>query len=1409
MLGKWWNRAGRREPVGVGGAAVAAGPGAVAAGGDIGIAVTGHGNSVYVGGAPRVAVSDYRFQVESVAAAEFREREEELAAMAAFCRAPEATDAAAAAYWRWLARAWAGKTALMAEFVLHPPPDVDVVSFFITSRLNRQNNRAAFCEVVHRQLYALLGQEEPAVTEYTREESLRAAMERAAASCAARGRRLVLVVDGLDEDRGVLAGPDSHSIAALLPRAPSHGMRVIVAGRPHPPVPVDVPAGHPLRDSSIDRWLPPSAFAEAVRQEAEDSLLRMLDGGGLARDLLGLVTAAGGGLTAADLSALARTQPRLVERELATVTGRAFRMRTAHWSSREGGHPADGVYVLAHEEIQSSALELMSDGELTVYRERLHAWAAAFHEQRWPAHTPEYLLRGYSQLLRTQQDTARLVRLAGDAHRHTRLWQRTGSDLDALSELAAAFGSLRADGRCEPRDVGDAFMLALRRDALRSRSESLPDALIAVWASLGHVRRAVGLARARQEVLAQLRAFGGVVQSLVAAGDPAQAAEVAVEAAELAAAVPEQRREEATEHAVALLAVAGHHHRAIDVARTLPSPAVRDQVLAGAAVSALRAGQRASGTALARAAASSVPDIVAVSTVMVMIMSGRYAEAVTETGTVGDTELRVHLLRDIATAMAENGLSADAVAVSWKGLTEGADAAPTAGAVALAHAGALEQAVELARSPADPYTRMESLAGIATALVTSGAGRSGGTGSGGTGSGAGSSTDTGAGSGSAGTGTRSGSTGSGTRSGSSGSGTGTGTESRAEAARKLALEAAALADGVTADNLRARGLTMAAQALALAGRPAQAVDLLKPLRSPREREEAVADVVAALASTPEGLAAATSTARNLTLSASRSRALAHVAWAHLRAGRHEQAAELAREASDATRQDTALGEPYHLGLLCRALAESDAPDLVVGVARGIGDPDARADALVDAACDAARRGLHSAGADIARAIADPYRRGRALGWVSSFAARGGSLELAETLLREMDKAEDEQPPRSLRSYDHRKAALSALARALTDAGRDDAAHALTETAPHTWDRAELRAAIARGLIARGEDERALALVRDFAASPRAPRAVAPVTAAWAAAGSVPQALAALGALPDAAAQAEALSLAASSLTRDGHATQAAALAPHARALADGLTTPPWLDPNDVAAATAGLAWTGELDQARTLARQLDESYVRDETIAAVAEAMAVSGRYEEGVELADSLPEPLMKGRVLADIAHWAARRGDFGTAVRTGAAIGHSEHQDWALLATVDCAVREHRFAEAVEAARALTEPRTRVRALCAVDAAARRHGEDAFAGVVTGDVVTGDVVTGDVVSGELEREASGSTDPEDGIGVWRCGLKAAAAEGWGDSARGRSAAVEALSLGPWHRCLSATRSAAPQALAEAVRAVLHDGGA
>ncbi|WP_244330627.1 hypothetical protein [Streptomyces parvus] len=444
--------------------------------------------------ARRPAVSGYLLQVERVAAADFRGREAELSELASFSTEERPQEAAGKDYWRWLAPAWAGKSALLAECVLNPPSGIDVVAFFITSRMAGQNDAAAFCEVVQRQLYALLREEEPLSTPATRDEQLRLALDRAAERCATEGRQLVLVVDGLDEDHGVTAGPDCHSIAALLPRTPPHGMRIIVAGRPHPPVPDDVPGDHPLRTTEISHWLAPSPYAQAVRWEAEQNLLRLLDGGGLGRELVGLTVAAGGGLSARDIAELTGSRPRLVERELSAVTGRSFRRRSVHWASH-----GPEVYLLAHEEIQRSAAELITDTELADCRTRLHAWAQTYRTAGWPATTPEYLLRGYAQLLRELGDTRRLVDLVCDAARHERLWQVTGADLEALSELSTSLDQLLAHGRQSgDLDVSAALRLAAARDGLHERTRALPPDLIGLWARLGHTGRAISLAESQQ-----------------------------------------------------------------------------------------------------------------------------------------------------------------------------------------------------------------------------------------------------------------------------------------------------------------------------------------------------------------------------------------------------------------------------------------------------------------------------------------------------------------------------------------------------------------------------------------------------------------------------------------------------------------------------------------------------------------------------------------------------------------------------------------------------------------------------------------------------------------------------------------------------------------------------------------------
>ena len=122
---------------------------------DGGIVIGYIGNLTQSLSAPSVQ-SGYIEQVRRIAPNDLVKREAELAQLAAFC-----SNEQGAAYAWWRAPAWTGKTALLSWFVLHPPPDVQIVSFFITARLAGQSDRVAFTNVVLEQLAAMLGQGRP------------------------------------------------------------------------------------------------------------------------------------------------------------------------------------------------------------------------------------------------------------------------------------------------------------------------------------------------------------------------------------------------------------------------------------------------------------------------------------------------------------------------------------------------------------------------------------------------------------------------------------------------------------------------------------------------------------------------------------------------------------------------------------------------------------------------------------------------------------------------------------------------------------------------------------------------------------------------------------------------------------------------------------------------------------------------------------------------------------------------------------------------------------------------------------------------------------------------------------------------------------------------------------------------
>jgi hypothetical protein len=473
-----------------------------------------------------VARSAYLEQVRQlIAPPELIGRDAELAELAAFCNDPDR----GCCLW-WQAEAWAGKTALLSTFVARPPEQfsdrVWLVAFFITARLAGQDTRAAFTEVVTQQVCRLLGQNLPTgLTEATRDAALLDLFAQAAENRQHAGGRLILLVDGLDEDRGVTTGPHARSIAGLLPGTPPTGMRVIVAGRPNPPIPDDVPDWHPLRDPGIIRPLSASPHAADLRRLSHAELKRLLIGSATKQDLLGLLTAAGGGLSGDDLRQLTDTSLVEIEELLHTVTGRTFIRGVGRWTRERSPQ----VYLLGHEELQAAAVHYIGEDRLTGYRDRIHTWADTYRNPyqgrpAWPADTPEYLLTGYPRMLATSGETDRLVALAIDPARHDRMLDLSGGDAAALTEITTTQDLILAGP--EP-DLEAMLRLCIRRTNLAGRNRHTPANLPAVWAALGQPARAEALARSITYPHTQAKALAAVAGAIATAGDPDRARQLA------------------------------------------------------------------------------------------------------------------------------------------------------------------------------------------------------------------------------------------------------------------------------------------------------------------------------------------------------------------------------------------------------------------------------------------------------------------------------------------------------------------------------------------------------------------------------------------------------------------------------------------------------------------------------------------------------------------------------------------------------------------------------------------------------------------------------------------------------------------------------------------------------------------
>jgi hypothetical protein len=1140
--------------------------------------------------------SAYLAQVRDIAPDALVGRENELADWTGFCAGTDP-------YAWWQAKAWAGKSALASWFVTHPPRGVDVVSFFVTGRLSGQADSDQFLADMIEQLGALLDPagQGPLAPAGARAGVWLTRLAAAAALAEERARRLVIVVDGLDEDEAGTTPPRGRrSIASLLPRHPPSGARFVVTSRLGRDLPADVPSGHPLR-ACKPRSLRVSPVAVDIQRRAEQELQDLLAGDQIAVDVVGYITGSGGGLTRDDLSALTRAPPYKLDPLLGGVFGRSLRTRASN-IPRAQTDQAARVYLFAHDTLEDLAAEQLGN-ELGRYQQRVHEWIASYAGLGWPETTPGYAIRGYSRLLTATADLTRLFELARDPRRHAFLLEVTGSDYTALAEIGASQSLIAA--RHVP-DLKALAELAAYRHVLSIRNLAIPPDLPIVWAQLTRFDHAEALARTLGDLHDRTRALTGLATAAAQAGDPDRAHRFVADAEALAHTIADPGDQaRALSDLTTAAAQAGDPDRGEALARTLTDPGDQARALTDLATAAAQAGDPDRGEALLR----TIPDprtqtwaLAVLATAIAQAGDPDRGEALARTLTNPGDQARALAL--LVTVAAQSGdldrahrLAADAEALARTADPDYQVRTLTDLATAIAEAGDLDRALRLAadaeavaRTIINPADQARALTLLIAVAAEAG---------------------------------------------------------ELDRAHRLAADAEALAESIY-HNTRSRNRAFADLAVTVA----QAGDL--------DRAEAICGAITSTSTywwTCADLAIAAADAGDFdrgealarAIPENRAQVLALMAVAAAEAGDLDRAHRLAADAEFDPKDQaralsllaTAAAQAGDLDRAHRLAAEAEAVARTVVI-----DPKDQARVLGFLAIVVAHTGDFDRAEALARAIPNNLAQALALIRVAA-AAQAGDIDRARRLT-----ADAESVARAIKDEGDRARMLAELATAAAQAGDIDRGEALARGIKDKGDRARMLAKLAIAAAQAGDIDRARRLAADAESVARAikdegdqARVLADLvtTAAQAGDGDRARRLAA-----DAEALARAIvvpyiqvqTLAdLATAAQLGDRDRAHRLAADAEALARAIPYGGLLGQASALTylATAA-AQAGDIDRGEALASAITDPDDQARALADLATAAAQAGNFDRGEALASAITDPDDQARALADLATAAAR---------------------------------------------------------------------------------------------------------------------------------------------------------------------------
>ena len=1066
-----------------------------------------------------IEVARARRAAEALAPRVLIGRSSELAALEAFTESSER--------WRWIqGDAFAGKTALLAWFAVHRPDRVDVAGCFLR-RASGENTADYALDVLTRQLALLADRRGYIPPQYPSvgANDLVDLLDEAARACTERGRRLLVLIDGLDEYDPMSA---SFELVDWLPDAttlPNDAM-VLVASR----VGTDVrlPKAHPLF-GNVQRITASDAASE-IRHTARAELDRALSApSGFVFPMACCIAVADAGLTSSELRTLLKRRGRDADiSEIEALLNSSLNRSVMRVPDSDG--VGMQVYVFAHDTLLGEARERFA-ADLSTYEDLFDEWADEPAQQNWPTDTPRYLLRPYSrELSRRARDAApnarcraavdQLFMVVAHRSRLLRLFERTGNpavpDQDIVSAQQTILDTRSRNGLDPDEVIFRLAVLVLRRRPLTGSKARIASDISTVWLRIGHINAAFGLAIGIDDQEQRAQALSRVSEALAQAGQPGPAADAAKQAQQAAACINDpQQRAQALSQVSEALAQAGQPGPAADAAKQarqaaacINDPQQRARTLSRVAEALAQCGRPSQ--ALQAAAGIDNPQQQAQTLSRVaeaLARAGQAGQALQAAVGIDDPEQRAQALSRVAEALAQCGrpsqalqaaagidnpwqiaaLSRVAAALSRSGqLGPAADAARQAlatavgidnpweraealswAAEALAQAGQPGQAVQAAVGIDDPERRARTLSRVAETLAQA---RQPGP--------------------------------------------------AADAARQ-ALQAAI---GIDHPERRARVLSLVTEALNLvtaalsrSGEPGlaadaarQAVQAATGIDDPWQRAQLLSRV--ALASSRSGQPGPAADAAGKALQAAigiheplqRAEALSKVAAALSRSGESGPAADVARQAlATAAGIDNSWQRAQALKWVAEALAQAGQPGQAAQAAAGIDDPEQRAEALSKVAAALSRSGESGPAADVARqalataaGIDNSWQRAQALKWVAEALAQAGQPGQAAQAAAGIDDPEQ------------RAEALSRAAAALAQAGQAgpaaDAAKQALQAATgidYSWQRAEALSKMAEALALAGE----------------------PGQAAQAAAG-----------IGDPGQRAEALSRAAAALARCGH-----------------------------------------------------------------------------------------------------------------------------------------------------------------------------------------------------------------------------------------------------------------------------------